>query len=330
MDNDLISKIISGQASEKEKKAYFNLISEDREKRELFLKTKELWVKSNADKKLPQSFINNEFNAFWQEATIRDYKIKRSKFLRIFRYAAVAILFWGIGGILSYLILNSDQPDNNPIQHFAAEKGSLAHFEFSDGTKVWLNSATELLFSENDDGAWEIELKGEAYFDVENSAVNGLIINAGELKIKDIGTSFNVRAYPDEEFIETTLLEGRVDILKPNNQMITSLKPGENARYTKDDNSLNIKNVDVALVSAWVDGKFAFRDARLEDICRELENWYDVEFLFKNEALKDFRYSGAIDRANTVAYVLKMLKVTTNIHYEIVEKQYKPCEIIIF
>ncbi|WP_321285586.1 FecR family protein [uncultured Sunxiuqinia sp.] len=331
MDKDFISKILMGQASEAEKETYYRLLAEDENERELFLKTKELWVITSANNKISEQTVDQEFDEFWSKAVhqVQDNKPSQ-KLFSLLRYAAIAILLIGLGSLSSYLLLNSDQASNHLVQKFSAEKGSMAHFELDDGTVVWLNSETEIVLSEDQEGTRNIELKGEAYFEVRNSDKHGLLVNVGDLKIKDIGTSFNVKAYPDDDFIETTLMEGAVDILKSNNATITRLKPGENATYMRSDKSLNIKNVDVELISAWIDGKFAFRDKRLEDICLELENWYDVKFRFEDKQLKDFRYSGAIDKTTTVGYVLKMLKLTTNIQYQINNKPYELDEIIIY
>ena len=78
--------------------------------------------------------------------------------------------------------------------------------------------------------------------------------------------------------------------------------------------------VNTELVSAWKDGKFVFRDKPLEEICNELQKWYEINFEFKNPEIKKYKYTGSIKRSTSVKYVMKMLKLTANIHYKIIEK----------
>jgi ferric-dicitrate binding protein FerR (iron transport regulator) len=140
---------------------------------------------------------------------------------------------------------------------------------------------------------------------------------------------FNIKAYTEDKSIETTLLSGKAEILKSSGQSITMLSPGEQAEYEKEGRVMKISPVNVEFVTGWKDGKFVFREKRLEEICRDLQNWYDVKFEIRNDALKEFKYSGTIKRTTTVGYVLKMLKVTTNINYEIVNKPVGPDLVII-
>lgn len=330
MDKNLIAKIISGQASDKEKEDYYNLISEDKKEEELFFETKNLWVKSGATNALPETIINAEFESFWKKITSGNKSRQRNLRIQILRYAAVALILIGIGSVASYFVFRqSFQPGVGP-QKFIAERGSLAHVELADGTTVWLNSGSEITYNQNKYGDRQVNLKGEAYFDVHHSKEHSFIVNVGDIKIKDIGTIFNVKAYPGDKEIETTLIEGKIDILRKDNQQIVSLKPGEYAEYIKAGKKMKISTADVSLIAAWKDAKFSFRDKPLGEICHDLENWYDVKFQFKNEKVKDYRYTGVIKRTTTISYVLKMLTVTTNIQYKINEKIYEPDEIIIF
>ena len=107
------------------------------------------------------------------------------------------------------------------------------------------------------------------------------------------------------------------------------LAPGDHAEYTKRSKNISLSAMNLELVTGWKDGKFVFRDKRLEDICAELQNWYDVKFEITNPDYRNFKYSGTIKHSTTVAYVLKMLKFTTNINYEICNKPIGPDLIII-
>lgn len=330
MDKNLITKIISGEASKEETESYFDLISNDKEEERLFFETKELWIKSGAENPVDESFKNKGFNSFWESVTAERIHNRHKLRLQIIRYAAIALLLVGVGSLLSYVIINNQLGKYSVVeQKFVAEHGSLAHFELTDGTMIWLNSGSEMVYSQDKNGDRHVDLNGEAYFNVKHGKEHQFVVNAGDILIRDLGTVFNVKAYPQDQEVETTLLKGVVDIQKTNEQSVYRMKPGEHVSYSKSQKKLIVTKANTQIVSAWKDGKFAFQDQRLEQICHDLENWYDVKFVFKNQAIKNFKYSGVIKKATNVAYVLKMLTITTNIQYKIIENDDGPDEILI-
>jgi len=145
-----------------------------------------------------------------------------------------------------------------------------------------------------------------------------------------LGTIFNIKAYPGDQIIETSLVEGKADIQSNEGNQLVALKPGDCAVYHLEQKSLEIVPVSKNVMSAWRDGKFVIRDQRLEDIFIELSRWYDVKFKFENKEVKDYRYTGTIRKSTTAQQVLKMLNLTANFKYRIVEKQSGSDLIIIY
>ena len=125
-------------------------------------------------------------------------------------------------------------------------------------------------------------------------------------------------------------MEGKAEILNNSGNLLTILKPGDNAIYTSASEKIEIKPIANNVLSAWREGKFVIRDQRLEDIFKELSRWYDVEFRFENPQFKDYRYTGNIKKSTTAQHILKMLKLTTHINYRIIEKPTEPDVIIIY
>jgi transmembrane sensor len=156
------------------------------------------------------------------------------------------------------------------------------------------------------------------------------LIKAGDITIRDLGTSFNIKAYPEDNRVETSLFEGSADILSPEGKPIADLKPGQSAVYSPENKKMKVEPFSQNIISAWKDGKFVIRDQSLEDIFKELSRWYDVEFKFENNSIRNYRYTGNIRKSTTPQHVLKMLQLTTNFNYRIIEKPSESDEIIIY
>jgi ferric-dicitrate binding protein FerR (iron transport regulator) len=164
------------------------------------------------------------------------------------------------------------------------------------------------------------KLKGEAFFDLIPDSKRDLIVDVGHFRIKDVGTKFNIRTYDDEKIISSSLIEGSIELLNASGNPFLVVKPGESVNYDKTSRSANIKNIDSSVVTAWKDGKFVFIDEPLSEICKELENWYNVEIRIEDRKLAETRYTSVVRRSTTVEMVLKILALTDKIKYEIMDK----------
>ncbi len=159
-------------------------------------------------------------------------------------------------------------------------KGRQYNLELSDGTKVWLNAASSITFPTAFTGKErKVEVKGEVYFEVAKNAGKPFKVMAEGTEIKVLGTHFNVNAYGDEVAMNTTLLEGSVELTGKNKTVV--LKPGQQASVTDKINILNEADIDE--VMAWKNGKFSFNDANLETIMRQVARWYNVEIVFEDK-----------------------------------------------
>ena len=148
-----------------------------------------------------------------------------------------------------------------------------------------------------------------------------LTVDLGYLKVKDIGTKFDIRAYHDEKLISATLVNGQIDVSGSTVQPLLSLKPGEYLQFDKQTNQMNVTKQDPSISSAWKDGKFVFIHKSLAEICRELEAWYNVRIEINNHTLANTRYTSVIKRTTTVKLVLEMLSLTDKIHYKITDRK---------
>jgi len=175
-----------------------------------------------------------------------------------------------------------------------------------DGSKVWLNNASSLRYPVAFTGKTrEVELKGEAYFEIAPNAHQPFKVKAGETLVDVLGTSFNITAYADENNIKTTLLSGSVRVSKED--IRTVLKPGEQAQVNEAGKLNVVKDVDVDGVIAWKNGWFHFEHADLKTVMRMLARWYDVNVVYEG-MVPDRQFGGDIERKLNLSQVLEILQ----------------------
>lgn len=183
-----------------------------------------------------------------------------------------------------------------------------------DGTKVWLNAASSLKYPTAFTGKVRtVELKGEAYFEVVHNDRQPFYVVTHQQVVKDIGTHFNIKAYPDEAVVKTTVLEGAVKVTLNQNQQSRLLYPGEQAIA---DRKIRVERVDVLAAVAWKDGKFIFRSEPIGSIMRQIARWYNVRIVYKDDVSGE-RVWGTVSRYAKVSEVLNMIELTGIAHFKV-------------
>ena len=187
----------------------------------------------------------------------------------------------------------------------------------SDGTKVWLNSESELRYPIKFTGKTrEVELIGEAYFDVQKNTEKPFLVKTKNIDTRVLGTEFNVSAYPNEE-LNITLIEGSVELNSNKVSSKVRLVPGDNANLKKGELKVSVSQVDVRKYTAWRDGYFYFEKERLEDILTKLERWYDFKVFYQNPAVKEYAFRMRADRKQDFTDIVSRLEQTGRISIEI-------------
>jgi len=197
-------------------------------------------------------------------------------------------------------------------------RGGEYQVTLSDGTKVWLNSETQLKFPVRFPAAERVvELTGEAYFEVAHQADRPFIVTtAQQASIKVYGTHFNINAYDDMPQVAVTLNEGRVSVRRENGPEVM-LKPDEQAVLRKGKQEISLAAVEAAQFSAWKDGMLVFDNMSLADISTLLSRWYDVKFEFENDRIRAYRFTADIKRYGTFREVLRFFEKTNQIAFTI-------------
>lgn len=222
--------------------------------------------------------------------------------------------------------------------------GSPTTITLQDGTKVWLNSGSTLNCAANFGKKYrEVMLSGEAYFEVTHNAEKPFIVQAGSfMKVKVLGTTFNVKAYPNDPYIEASLITGKITInLNDRNHAPIILKPHEKVTFYLKDSSeshaVNYKKIKTEVAYhinpikpnpvdqhiselSWMRGELAFNDISFAELAYDLERAYQIQIEFKDEQLKDYHLTGVFKGEN-LNEVLQALQVTTPFRYDISDKK---------
>nr|WP_276520151.1 FecR family protein [Aestuariivivens sediminis] len=198
------------------------------------------------------------------------------------------------------------------FNHLTVPRGGQFFIELSDGTKVWLNSESQLKYpvSFMEGQAREVELVyGEAYFEVSPStAHNGAefkVLNSSQ-EVEVLGTAFNIKAYKDETNIYTTLVEGKVLVGPAERKQ--RLVPNQQLDFDLQTHTTTIKEVDVFNEISWKDGIFSFEEESLQNIMKVLARWYDVKVVFENEAIKDEEFIGLLRKDQSLNKIISTIK----------------------
>ena len=301
-------------------------------------------------------------------------KVRSTVLLKMFRYAAVALLFLFIGGSLVYLymerrqpqfvventalpaqvqepvlilgdrsqvllnqgesqldytssgkiILNRDQTIKEDANNAPPEMntlvipyGSRSTITLSDGTRVWLNAGSRLIYpSRFVDKTREVFLIGEAFFDVAENTKQSFVVKTSDVLVEVYGTKFNIMAYPEDFAVQTVLTEGSVELKnvgagrRENGIM---LAPGHMAYYNKKTQQTRTQKVNVDEYTLWTNGLFSFTNTDFNRITKKLERYYNIQFQFDDPFKGGIQVSGKLDVTKDRAEVFKYLELLTGL-----------------
>jgi ferric-dicitrate binding protein FerR (iron transport regulator) len=204
---------------------------------------------------------------------------------------------------------NSGKPILNTL---IVPKGGEYTLILSDGTRVFVNSMTRLEYPVSFAGdKREITLEGEAYFEVCKDKSKPFIVNIKGLQIEVLGTSFNIKAYPDDKQSFTTLVEGKV---KLNTGLRTSvariLEPDQQGVFDPSTSAIVVQKVDARQFMQWTTGKYIFTSQTLDEMMKTLARWYDFNYQFEEESLKNIHFEGGLNKYENIDPILEIIKRT--------------------
>ena len=339
----LLSGFLSGMLTPEEKRDLYRYIIDDRHKAEIVDWLQQQWcqkpqqqgeVASEAMFANIKKKIEVEQTAIQSPGRIlsnrRKTKNEYQKLKIFFRYAAIFVIAFG----LSWVIQNMSTTDKDPViadtypqyNEILVPYGSKAKVMLPDSSSVWLNAGARLKYPANFTGSWrEVFLQGEAFFDITKDSQHPFVVNSNGLNIKVLGTKFNLMANADDNIIETTLVEGTIELLglkgvdKQSNMVLQS---GQKLTLRKEKDQYLIhnieeaglsmpeattepvkikaanlsENVNVELTTAWTENKLVFVKERFGDVKTKLERWYGLTIEVKDPEILDYHFTGTFEK----------------------------------
>lgn len=329
MDREEFQKILEkynkGQANDEEKQI---IIRFENHRKESNLAFWERW--SDEEEKEVKTDILSSIS---EEIVDFEYNKKREKRSQIRWSVAASLLLLGIfTGIL--LINESKEVNQEEIQISyvtkTAKRGQKLTVRLSDGSVVKLNSESFITYPESFTtlDKREIKLSGEAFFEVTEDKSKPFVITTGELRTTVLGTSFNVRAYPEDESVAVTVVTGKVQVKAGNQlsaasidtQAVEVLTPGQQAIFNKETMSLKTAAININNCLGWKNGILFFDRTSLEDAAKTLERWYDIDITFRNEGIKNCVINGKF-KNDQLQNMLDNIQFLTGVEYEFFDEK---------
>ena len=236
------------------------------------------------------------------------------------RIAAILLLPLLIGGAIYFIQAKHTLTNTVVWQTITTPPGVKSHIQLPDGTFVWLNSGTDLSYpSSFSNGKRNVKLLGEAYFDVAKDEKHPFIVDLGKINIEVVGTKFNAINYEQEGQTEVVLASGKVKLFEKgenNSRLVSEMRPGQQAIYFKEKNTISLKNVDAGKFTSWIGGKLIFRDDPMDEVVHKLNRWFNVQIEFADPDIGSYKYKATFEN-ETIEQILSWIKRTSPIEYTI-------------
>lgn len=316
--HEIIIRYLDGSASIDEKQLLLQWLKESEHNRNDFNETRDLWLSCDATaedeketdmalQRLHQRIIG-EYNTMKQ---------RRRPLMNWYQTAAVLLVMLSLGG---YWLTTRPSAGTETVRvqnQLITAKGSKGRFELPDGTIVWLNSESKLVYPETfDKGRREVALTGEGYFQVVEDKKNPFVVKTDDVDVEVLGTAFDISNYPFMDKAEVVLLNGRVNVHTGNTANPVKLEPGQLYTYNKQSGSKSVRLTKADLHIDWIKERLVFDNQCLSDIIISLEGWYNVEITCPKAFADKTRLSFVVRGENTEE-IFSAMKLIIPIDYTI-------------
>lgn len=307
MDKGILYKFFAGEASESEVESIKRWTEESDSNMEALI----------SERKVYDAFLLSDYSEKKQAYSDGSHVLS-SKILRVARYAissaaAIAVVAFSTLAIRGMLVDNDVQPSLNTIM---VPAGQRANVILADGTNVWLNAGSKLVYpSSFDKESREVSLEGEAFFDVTKNPDAPFRVNTSILDVKVLGTQFNLVANTSRNEFEAALMQGSIDVCgTDSDQPIVSLHPNQVAVLS--GGKLLTKSIEFEDQYRWKEGLYCFRNQTIKEIISDLEKYYDVKIVLNNQKLNATKLTGKFRISEGLDYALRVLQMSAKFTFE--------------
>jgi ferric-dicitrate binding protein FerR (iron transport regulator) len=307
---NIIKRYFRGQLSDDEYELLTDYL-QDSNNRQYFEQAKQEWTQNpEFDETGRKNWNRLEYKINKQDSVVLKMPVTRRLWVQVASVAALLVLGLLAGSVLTYFL--SGNQFNQEQLVFETPCGEKSMVTLPDGSEVWLNANSRLVYNSFSANHRQVELKGEAFFKVARNEQAPFVVKTNECSVEVLGTTFNVMAYDEFGRKEITLLSGKVNVQMKGSEQV--LKPGQ-ALILKD-HKFQVVEVNAAQSSGWVDNKFTFQNIPLSELMKRLENWYDVDITLENKTGREVNFTGTFKNEETIWQVLDAIKVYTPIKYD--------------
>lgn len=252
-------------------------------------------ILSNGEQKMLEGEVRNEVEV------VEGVKVKRDG--QVLRYDST-----------SQIRINPEECVYNTLR---TPRGGEFQIVLSDGTKVWMNSDSQLRYPVHFSGTErQVFLSGEAYFEVCPDSCRPFYVITNEVYVRVYGTMFNVNTQRLTE-VQTVLVKGSVGVGRIGSKEEIRLKPGERADFIRNNQQFCVEKVNTAQYTAWKEGYFAFENESLEEIMEMLGRWYNVDVFYASNDLKSLKFTGYLRKYEDVSHILEAIQEVVGVQFSI-------------
>jgi len=231
------------------------------------------------------------------------------------KMAGVVMLPIFVALVLFFYMPNKNIYHNSPYI-IAVEKGQKASTILPDGTKVWLNSQSKLTcITDFNVRRREVELQGEAYFEVAHDKSKPFRVKCGDLSVEALGTAFVVRNYKEDRLISSVLINGRIRVATLRGEII--LMPNERIEYDKKTHEKRVEHITNASDFAdWRHNEFRFENQSFKEIAKDIERAYNIKLIFGSKDIENMRFTGTVSNSSLES-LLNVFALTSSLTFKI-------------
>ena len=314
MNQNLFQKIrwYYDSSGKKDEGIVINAFSDDRNIDELNQLAKEHWDKAS-EKPVNLEHVLHRIHYKLNLLSNQAHRRPKTFILHFQRIAAVLLLpLLFVSVYLGY----QSRSFTNSYTEIQAPPGSRVHFSLPDGSAGVLNGGSDLRYAANFKNKRDLQLQGEAYFEVKKDRNHPFTVATKNADIQVLGTKFDVCAYNDSEEIYTTLEEGSVQVFDKQNERNALLKPGEQNIIQRSSGKMITKKVETSLYTSWREDVLKIDNTPFEKVVKLMEHWYGVTIQLDPNLKYSQTYTLTI-KAESLREMLQLLKITTPFNYQI-------------
>lgn len=327
---NLLLDYFAGELSAIEEKELLLWLEADNANKKKFSEMADCWAIAHLP--LFRNNMKSDFRKHFGDVTSQNSPLKENKLFGWHSWRTVAasvLLAVAISSTAYYAGKNDRESDLQQIAWFetVTPAGSLSKVVLPDHSVVWINAGSSLKYNMDfNKQNREVLLTGEAYFEVAKDSLRPFVVKSGNLDVQVLGTSFNVKAYENEETIDVALVTGKVNILLADNKEEKSknivLEPNRMMRYNKETSQVEMSEVNGASVYAWTNGRIEFDEQSFDRIARDLERKFNVQIRIKSKSLPNEIFTGSFSADQTLDYILREVDVEKKYTWKQIDNEF--------